>query len=165
MTVIVIGVVTALSAVLLHGILVRRLPSRFYVMMIGACCLAALLAAGLFVLIFDVRLTGEASLLIAILAVSLVAVYALLFMGIAWDSPTLALANEIIDQGAAGMPVDSLDDFVRRHPFVHTRIDAMVESGVLADDGLVFSARSNLGSLVRIIDAYRRVFGRSDQIG
>jgi hypothetical protein len=165
MTVILVGVSAALFAVLLHGSLARWLAPSFYVKAIAVCCLVSLLAAALLIRTFDVNLTAADSFLVAVLAASLVAVYALVFMGIAWDSPTLALANEIADHGPAGMPVGALDNFVQRHPFVSSRIEAMVRSGVLADDGEFVSARGNVGLLVKVAETYRCVCSRSDQIG
>ena len=165
MTVVVLGVFAALFSALLHAIVVRWLAPRFYVSAIGVCCLAGLLAAVAIVMASDLRLARTDVLLVAILASSLVAIYALVFMGIAWDSPTLALANAIADHGAAGMPVQALNNFIDRHPFVTSRIEAMVRSGTLTDDGQVFVANGNVGLLVRIADGYRRFCSPSDQIG
>ncbi len=93
----------------------------------------------------------------AVLAASLVTTYALVFMGIAWDSPTLALLNAMADRGTAGMSAADLEEFVRRHPFVESRVDAMVRSGVLLDDGSSYSVRRDIGLLVQLAELYRRV--------
>jgi hypothetical protein len=102
---------------------------------------------------------------LACLVSSFLAAYAFLFMGVAWDSPTLALVNEIADHGPAGMPVESVEDFVRRHPFVHSRLEAMMKSGVLVDDGKDFSFRRDVGLMIRFAEIYRRLGSRREVAG
>jgi hypothetical protein len=162
---VVLAVSAAVFAVLLHAGLVRWLPPRFYISAIGPCCLVGLVLGGFGAMIFGIVLTPQQWLLFACLVPSLLAAYALLFMGVAWDSPTLALVNEIADYGAAGMPVESVEDFVARHPFLRSRLDAMMKSGVLADDGKDFSFRKDVGVMVQFAEVYRRLGSRRNAAG
>ena len=79
--------------------------------------------------------------------------------GVLYDSPTLALVNTIESYGPAGMPVSEFDGFVTRHPFVQSRLNALIAVGeiAVADDELRLS-----GKVVRLLsigDAYRRLRG------
>ncbi len=96
----------AVFAVLLHAGLVRWLPARFYISAIGICCLVSLVLGGFGAIMFGIVMTTPQWLLFASLVPSLLAAYALLFMGVAWDSPTLALVNAIADHGRVACPLN-----------------------------------------------------------
>lgn len=166
MTVVVVGCASAMLATLLHVLIVRHLPQRLYVPAIAGCAAVAFVVVGLATSAAGASLPALHWLLGGILTLSLIAVYALVFFGIAWDSPTLALINEIADHGDAGMPMSSLDDFIRRHPFVRSRVRAMVASGTLGDDGASLTARrKNLGLLFQIAETYRRLCSHAEVTG
>lgn len=160
-----LGTGTALFAGLLHAGMARWLPVRLYIRAVFYCLLVGLTACTLLAAMSDLVLDAQQWLLVAALAASLMLAYALLFVGIAWDSPTLALVHAILDSGPAGMPATALDDFIPKHPFVQSRLAAMLEAGALADDGTRFIVRGNLGLAMRIAEVYRRLCGLSDKAG
>jgi hypothetical protein len=63
------------------------------------------------------------------------------------------------------MPAEAIEDFVRRHPFVGSRLDAMMKSGVLVDDGKAFSFRNDVGLMIRFAETYRRLGSRREEAG
>lgn len=165
MTAVFLGTGTALFAGLLHAGVARWLPARIYIRATVYCLLAGLAACALVAAMNGWVLDAGQWLLIVILAASLMLAYALLFVGIAWDSPTLALVNAILDHGSGGMPAAALDDFIRKHPFVQSRLSAMLLVGVLADDGKCFVVRGDMGLAMRVAETYRRLCGQSDRAG
>ena len=104
-------------------------------------------------------------LLAALLAGSLGLSYLFLYVGIAYDSPTLALVNAIADFGDEGMPVAELDVFIAHHPFVTTRLAALSRSGMLALDGDRWLLRDRVGPLLRLGEAYQATVLAPDDRG
>ncbi|MBS0546254.1 MAG: hypothetical protein JSR24_00815 [Proteobacteria bacterium] len=94
-----------------------------------------------------------------ILAFSFGFAYALVMNGVIYDSPTLALVNAIEACGEAGMPVSDFDRFVARHPFVQSRLGALIAVGEIAVDGDELSLNGKIGPLLSLGDAYRRLRG------
>jgi len=158
------GLGAAVLAAGLHAGIVRWLPKRLYLAAVAGCFVAACAAVAT-VTAGIAAPSWSQWILAGCLAGSLVAAYGLLFIGIAWDSPTLALLNFILDRGTEGMPTAELEDFIRSHPFVRSRIDALVQTGVLAETGDGFTARSKLGFLVQVSDTYRRLCGEQIAAG
>ena len=165
MTAVFLGTGTALFSGLLHAGVARWLPARLYIRATFYCLLAGLAACALLAAMNGWVLDVGQWLLTAILAASLVLAYALLFVGIAWDSPTLALVNVILDHGPAGMPAAALEAFIQKHPFVQSRLNAMLQAGALADDGERFVVRRDMGLAMRVAEAYRRLCCQSDGAG
>lgn len=165
MIVLVLGLAGAVVTAVLHAILVRRLPRRLRVISLGGFCLvsAALLAAA--IVILDIRVTGAQLLVSFILMASLALDYAIVFTGIEADSPTLSIVNEILDRGEGGLPGHAMAEFVRRRPFVQSRIDALVEAGVLADGQILIVRRGGAGRLVQLAEGYRRLCGYRKETG
>lgn len=94
-----------------------------------------------------------------ILAMSLGFAFALVLNGVLHDSPTLALINTIEAHGPAGMPVDEFDDFVHRHPFVQSRLDALIAAGEIEDQDGRLRIKGRVVKLLALGDAYRRLRG------
>ncbi len=85
--------------------------------------------------------------------------YALVLNGVIYDSPTLALVNTIESCGAAGMAVSDFDRFVAGHPFVQSRLDALIAVGEIAVVGDVLKLNGKVVRLLSMGDAYRRLRG------
>jgi hypothetical protein len=154
-----------LAAVLGHAALLRCLPKRFALPTLICCVISAPVALGLLLFLAGDPLSLADWLLVALLAGSLGLSYLFLFIGIAYDSPTLALVNAIADFGAAGMPIAELDAFIAQHPFVTTRLEALGRSGMLVLDGDRWVLRDRIGPLLHLGEAYRRLCTRQTNVG
>jgi hypothetical protein len=147
-----------LLAILLHVLSLRRLGARWRLPSLVALLLLCL---GLLAWLgpHDGPLTLEEAFVALVLAMSFGLCYALLLNGVIHDSPTLALVNAIQSHEPDGMPIDAFDAFVARHPFVKSRLGALIDAGQLTVDGddLVLAGRSS--RLVQLGDAYRRLRG------
>lgn len=92
-----------------------------------------------------------------IMMLSLGAAYWLLLLGVIYDSPTLSVIKTIQSHGALGMPVSAFDDFVVRHPFVRSRVDALLAGRhLLLVDGTLVLTRKAAG-LLAVGDIYARL--------
>lgn len=160
MMVALIGTSAAIGAAVLHVFIVGQLPLRWRLVSIPAFSLVAYAALYLLISALGWSVSGEDWVVALIIALSLGAAYALVFIGIMFDSATLALINSIEDCGAAGMPIAGLAAFSARHKFVSSRLAALIEDRVLVDDGAALVLRGNIGVLVRVSAAYRRLSGR-----
>ncbi len=154
----VLGIAASVLAVLLHVLSLRRLGARWRLPSLVALLLLCL---GLLAWLgpYARPLTAEDAFVALVLTMSFGLCYALLLNGVIHDSPTLALVNAIQSHEPDGMPVDAFDAFVARHPFVRSRLDALIDAGQLAvaGDSLVLTGRSS--RLVQLGDAYRWLRG------
>lgn len=160
-----LGGLAALLAAMLHGVVARwlsRTGQLLSIPLLGVAC-ALLLALGAPPLGVQLGIVEQALVLAA--ATSLCVAYMFAFVGVVYDSPTLAIANAILDHGAAGMPETALDAFVARHPFATSRIRAMAAAGMLVEgpDGRLLPGR--VGLLMRLGGAYRRLCGLRSSTG
>jgi hypothetical protein len=165
MIVVVTGVSAAIIAVVLHGIVVRRLPRRMRIMSLAFFLLASVMIFGAGISVLSVAITPPQLLLSFVLTASLVVDYAIIFTAIAADSPTLSLIGEILDRGVEGLPHGAIGEFITRRPFVQSRIDALMESGMLVSEGSFFVARGNVGRLIEVAEFYRRLCGYQAKTG
>jgi len=77
----------------------------------------------------------------------------------------LVLIETILDYGHAGMPIEAVDDFSVRHPFVSSRLVLLVSARIIDDDGQSLRFRGRIGLLLWVSDAYRRLCGRQTATG
>jgi hypothetical protein len=153
-----LAVAASVLAIPLHVLSLRRLPARWRLGSLVALLLLCLCLLARFAP-YDGLLTLEDAFVALVLSMSFGLCYALLLNGVIHDSPTLALVNAIQSHEPAGMPIDAFDAFVARHPFVRSRLDALIAARQLAVDGdsLVLTGRSS--RLVHLGDVYRRLRG------
>lgn len=98
------------------------------------------------------------NLVIAVVFIeSFVAVYCLILIGVVHDSPTLAIVKALMAAGPKGLSNQELDTFVKAHPFVGARLEALQTTGdVIVREGVIsLTARSRW--IVRIISIYTRL--------
>lgn len=165
MTATLAGLACMIAAMLAHATLCRWLRPAQYIRAAMLCLLVSMTGGGALVIHSGLFPAADEWLLFLVLVPSLMSTYVLIFFGIGWDSPTLALVNAILDRGAAGLPDAALDDFVKRHPFVDSRLDAMIQAGVVINDGTVLHARADVGLAVKLAETYRRLCGLTDMAG
>jgi hypothetical protein len=152
-------------ALLAHAALLRVFPLRMALLSLACCIMAAMFAISAIALAVYPSFTMMDLAVGALLTGSLGVAYALLFIGISYDSPTLALVNAIADYGASGMPVDDIEQFVARHPFVSSRLSALTRAGMLIPNGESWRLRGEVGPLVYFGEAYRRLCTRQTTVG
>lgn len=142
-----------------HAILLRSLMPRRHLLMLPMLLLGALFISALLMPLPEAPFRLEDGAVALVLTFSLGFAYALLIVGVVNDSPTLALVNMIESYGIAGMPLSEFDTFVGRHPFLRSRLDALIAAGELSvRDGCLELAGKGV-YLLSIGDAYRRLRG------
>lgn len=155
----ILGVAATALGVIVHIALLRALPLRLRLPLLPFFLLVATAALGLALPLPGGEPSVEDWAVALILALSLGLGYALLLNGILYDSPTLALVNEIEAYGPDGMPLAAFDSFVARHPFVRSRLRALVAAGELGEKDGQLEIAGNAVHLLRLGDAYRRLRG------
>lgn len=161
----IIGLGTPLAAALLHASYVRIIGPRSAFLSLWIIETAVI--AGTAVLLFsvDASISAEGWVVAVILSLSLLFCYLLSFMGIVHDSPTLAFVNFVMDFGPAGMPRGKVDDFVAAHPFIGSRLQAMLDAGFLRSEGTRIALGGKTGMLLRLALRYQRLSGHGRQSG
>jgi hypothetical protein len=154
-----VGLAATLVGVGAHMILLRhlaparRLPALPLLLVIALGALCALRPS------FDGPFQLADGVVALVLALSFGFAYALVLNGVLYDSPTLALVNAIEAEGAAGMPVAAFDRFVARHPFIASRLGALIAAGELSVQGDQLVLAGKVVHLLTLGDAYRRLRG------
>src|SRR3954454_17723681 len=156
MNALVVGVTAALVGMVADALLLRHLSP---VWRLAALPVLLVVALGL---LFTCLPPIEAPysftdvLIALILAFSFGFAFALVLNGVLYDSPTLALVNAIESHGPAGMPVADFDHFVARHPFVESRLNALIAVGEIAVADGELRLNGKVVRLLSLADAYRR---------
>jgi hypothetical protein len=159
MNALVTGVVATLLGITAHALALRYLKPAWRLAALPVLLLVALGLVLAFVSPPEPPYSIADGLVALILAFSFGFAFALVMNGVLYDSPTLALVNAIETYGAAGMPVSEFDRFVTGHPFVQSRLNALIAVGEIAvvDNELRLSGK--VARLLSIGDAYRRLRG------
>jgi hypothetical protein len=153
------GVGAALLGTVAHIALLRHLPTRWRLVVLPPLLLIALACLALFVPGPGGKLDAEDIAVALVLTLSLGFGYALISAGVVYDSPTLAIVNEIESYGSAGMPISEFKALAAAHPFVRSRLDALIAVRELGadNDDLLLIGRTVF--LLQLGDAYRRIRG------
>jgi hypothetical protein len=162
MNALILGVGSAALGMIVHTALLRMLPRRLRLALLPVFLLIALVFLGLAIPLPGSSIGVEGWAVGLVLSLSLGLAYALLLNGVLYDSPTLALVNEIEAHGPDGMPLAAFESFVARHPFVRSRLQALVAARELSlkDGQLEFAG--NAVHLLRLGDAYRKLRGDAE---
>lgn len=160
-----IGVAATIVGVLAHAIVLRRLPRHWRLRALPVLLLAAY---AVFVLLAvtpgESGRWGEAFVALT-LTLSLGFAYALMLIGVLYDSPTLALVKRIESYETAGMPVGAFEQFVVDHPFVQSRLDALMAAGEIRLEDGEMRLTGKATHLLRIADMYHTLRGGTSQSG
>lgn len=154
-----IGVLSAILGAIWHAAIVRWLPQNMRIVSILGFDFFALIIVGFTVSTFDHIASADDWFTTLVLTMSLASAHMLVFTLVAYDSPTLSLTNAILDHGSLGMPIEALDEFSSRHPFIESRLASLVSAGIIKDDGHSLIFRGKVGLLLRVSEAYRRLCG------
>lgn len=159
MNALVTGVVAALLGIAGHALALRHLKPAWRLVALPVLLLVALGLVLALVPAPEPPYSIADGFVALILAFSFGFAFALVMNGVLYDSPTLALVNAIETYGPAGMPVAEFDRFVTRHPFVQSRLNALIAVGEIAVVGDELRLNGKIARLLSLGDAYRRLRG------
>ncbi|MBO0333331.1 hypothetical protein J0X12_06890 [Sneathiella sp. CAU 1612] len=108
-------------------------------------------------LLTGIDLTFEHLVIAVVFIESFVAVYCLILIGVVHDSPTLAIVKALMAAGPKGLSDQELDSFIKAHPFVGARLEALQTTGdVVVREGVI-SLTTRSQWIVRILSVYTRL--------
>jgi hypothetical protein len=154
-----IGLAAAILGISAHAIILRFLSTRLAFPSVPLLCFVALAASAWAYNGFMGAVSLAAVALAFALCMSFELCYALILVGVVHDSPTLALANAILDRGAQGLPLSDLPGFIQRHPFVSSRVSALLQSGPLTVQGDHFASTQTTSFFLELGERFRRLRG------
>ena len=160
-----IGICSGLLAITMHGLMARWLSRRAYFRTIPVFGVVAYSVVAGMVLLSGASVESMEWITALAENLSLGFAYALLFMGVAHDSPTLSLISAIEDHGRAGMLVEELPVYAAQHPFVSSRIEALIASSSVRDDAGSVVIGPGLRLLLTASNCYRALCGRTSEVG
>jgi hypothetical protein len=155
----VLGLVAAILGLAVHMILLRHLPPARRLPALPLLLVIAVVGLGLFRPSVDGPFGLADGLVALVLTMSFGFAYALVLNGVLHDSPTLALVNAIEGCGSSGMPLAAFDRLVASHPFVESRLSALIAAGELGIEGDELILTGRLAHLLAFGVAYRRLRG------
>lgn len=161
MTMALLGWISPIIGALVHAAIVRFLPVSLRLASVVALSVLAFVIGWLVLLGFGHPLSIAEWLVALAMTVSLSYAYILAFMLVLYDSPTMSLVTIIGDHEPQGMPVEAITTFIRRNPFMQSRLDALIVVGVVEEKDSVLIMRKSVGLLMQLNAAYRR-FSRRD---
>src|SRR6266851_7403664 len=153
MNALVTGVSAALLGISAHALALRCLKPAWRLAALPVLLLVALGLVLAFVPPPEPPYSLADGLVALILAFSFGFAFALVMNGVLYDSPTLALVNTIQTYGPAGMPVSEFDRFVTGHPFVQSRLNALIAVGEIAVVGDELRLNGQVVRLLSLGDA------------
>jgi hypothetical protein len=155
MNALILGLGAAIFGTGAHALTLRHLAPRWRLSALPVVLLISFVGLLFVAPLHEAPLTFEDCAVALILALSLGAAYAFTLVGVLYDSPTLALINAIESHKPAGMPTTGFDAFVAKHPFLQSRLDALIAAGELGVDGRDFLLTGKAAHLLRLGDGYR----------
>lgn len=91
--------------------------------------------------------------------------YLLTYTGIEADSPTLSIVAMLAKAGARGVSAAEMESFIRRRPFVRSRLLQLYRDGIVIErDGYMMSS-GQVSLVLSLSEFYRRLMGRTGKGG
>ena len=91
--------------------------------------------------------------------------YLLTYTGIEADSPTLSIVTALAQGGERGVSAAEMAAFIRRRPFVRSRLLQLYRDGVVVErDGHITASR-HVSFVFALSEFYRRLMGRTAKGG
>ena len=153
------------AALLVHVVVWRiRVPTAIgpaFIFLFGG---AYLVAAGVYVLSVPDATAGGA-LYASVLYWAFAACYAMTYIGVVSDSPMLTLVQRMAESGAEGITDEELQDFIRKRPFVRSRLAQLYRKGWVRKRGDRLELSEGSARLLRTYDLCRRILGRRPGAG
>lgn len=98
-------------------------------------------------------------LYVAVFCVPVGLCYVITYSGIEADSPTLSLMHFIAQQGPAGCREEEVKEFLAGRPFIKRRLTALLQSGLIREQGGKYVVAGKGSAAFRFILGYRRLYG------
>lgn len=95
----------------------------------------------------------------ALLYFSISLAYTGIYSGIEYDSPTLSLMHLLAKSGMNGVSCDEAHRILCERPFVRTRLDALIRSGLVAQKNGRYILAGKPSFLFRFILEYQKLYG------
>lgn len=96
---------------------------------------------------------------------SYIAVHCLVLVGVLNDSPTLAIVKTLMKKEPDGLSENELNDFIRSHPFVSSRLMALNTTGDLKKEGARYYLTPRSKVILFIIEIYQNIIVRDRETG
>lgn len=93
------------------------------------------------------------------LSIPLFLCYVITYSAIEGDSPTLSLMKRLDEQRHTGLHKDEVFHFFLARPFVQSRLDALVRSGLVKVEGERFVIAKKPSLAFRVVLGFRKLFG------
>jgi len=85
--------------------------------------------------------------------------YVITYSAIEGDSPTLSLIRELDKAGKKGLGPNEIERFVADRPFVKTRLDALIHSGLVRKETERYRICGRPPLFFRVILGFRKLYG------
>jgi hypothetical protein len=114
---------------------------------------------GVWLLMFAPSLRLISVLRVMTLSIPLFLCYVITYSAIEGDSPTLSLMKMLADEKQTGVPKDAVFRFFLSRPFIQSRLDTLVRSGLIKVDGkrLVIAEKPSIA--FKFVLGFRKLFG------
>jgi len=142
----------------LHVLIMRKMQGKYaYITAFLALNAALFMVLGIFLFTSESRLSVEGILISVGFVESFFLVYCLVLVGVVNDSPTLAITKAIIASEPQGLSPAALQSFIKAHPFIDSRLDALSATGdiKLTQDHVTLTRRSIL--ILRLLSFYQHL--------
>lgn len=148
---------TLLTGLLLHVILMRKIGGKFMYLAAFLSLNAAWIAVLSIFYILGIGLTLDGLVVSGVFLESFVLVYVFILVGVVHDSPTLAIVKTLMATEPDGLSEGGLKEFIASHPFVSSRIDALVTTGdvEIKEGQLSLTTRSK--AILSVIALYEKL--------
>ena len=153
-----LGPLSSLGGIVAHVVFIRfGLPKRWFVKALLALSffMFGFLGSGFFSL--GVVPSFEVALIAFIMTFSTTIAYLFLFIGVMYDSPTLAIISTISNAGSKGLPINLIPSFIDSNPFVASRLTALQSAGLLMETEKNYICSVKLNLIVKLSDFYFRL--------
>lgn len=157
---------TIVSGIVLHAALMRVIPvGQIYVAAILVLNAVFAFLTGLAMFLSDVSLDFEALVLGVIFLELFSLTYVLVLVGVANDSPTLAIVKLLMSKGDDGVGEPDIQAFISSHPFLSSRLEGLKTGGGLEtrDGQTLITGKAHI--IVAILRLYKRLARNNRDFG
>lgn len=123
-----------------------------------------LITSGLETVVFE-NITVWDFMFTAIIVLSMLACYLLIYIGIENDSPTLSIVLFLMTDGNHGKTKEEITTYFSTRPFVKTRVDQMLQDGFIYEKNGIIFIKKKSSFLLFLCEEYRKWMGKSKDGG
>lgn len=133
----------------------RQRPALLLLFVAGSAMLAPLAAFLLHVAGFS-PLSWIQWINVALAVLAFTLAYIVTYSALEADSPTLSLVRHVASAGSRGVAAPELQEFMNRRPFVAARLSALVDEGMLVEQGGRYLLAEHPYTLFRLVLFHRQ---------